>query len=160
MSKLTPKQQRFVDAYMKGMNATRAAIRAGYSPRSAYSTGERMLRNAEVGAEVERLIAERIERTGVEADRGVEELARLAFSDLREHVEWGPNRVVQKESEGLTDEAAATEAAPPAAWGPFSALRHSQLRRAGWHAPRRPQISAPQKMRHPAYIRIASAPRY
>ncbi len=91
---------------MKDMNATRAAIRAGYSPRSAYSTGEQMLRNAEVAAEVERLIAERIERTGIEADRGLEELGRLAFSDLREHVEWGPNRVVLKESAGLTDGAA------------------------------------------------------
>lgn len=110
MAKLTLKQRVFVAEYMKDMNATRAAIRAGYSPRSAYSTGERLLRNAEVAVEVERLVEKRIERSGIEADWVLEELARLAFSDLREHVEWGPNRVVLKESAGLTDEAAAAVA--------------------------------------------------
>lgn len=107
---ITPKQRVFVAEYMKDMNATRAAIRAGYSRRSAHNQGQRMIKNDEVAAEIERLMAERIERTGIEADRVLEELGRLAFSDLREHVEWGPNRVVLKESEGLTDEAAAAVA--------------------------------------------------
>lgn len=49
---LTPRQQRFVQEYLVDLNATQAAIRAGYSARSAYSTGERLLRNAEVAAAV------------------------------------------------------------------------------------------------------------
>lgn len=103
----TAKQQLFIAEYLKDLNATRAAIRAGYSTRTARSIGQENLTKPDIAAEIERLIAERIERTGIEADRVLEELGRLAFSDLREHVEWGPGRVVLKESEGLTDEAAA-----------------------------------------------------
>ena len=65
---LTPKQQTFVEEYLKDLNATQAAIRAGYSPKSAYSTGERLLRNAEVEAAVKQGKRERSERTKVDAD--------------------------------------------------------------------------------------------
>lgn len=45
---MTAKQKRFCDEYLVDLNATQAAIRAGYSDGSAYSTGHRMLKNAEV----------------------------------------------------------------------------------------------------------------
>ncbi|NCC69717.1 MAG: terminase small subunit, partial [Clostridia bacterium] len=49
MSKaLTPKQQAFVQEYLCDLNATQAAIRAGYSERTAGSQGERMLKNVEI----------------------------------------------------------------------------------------------------------------
>jgi phage terminase small subunit len=49
---LTPKQAAFVMEYLKDLNATQAAIRAGYSKKTASSQGERLLRNAEVQAAV------------------------------------------------------------------------------------------------------------
>lgn len=45
---LNPKQQRFVEEYLCDLNATQAAIRAGYSERTAYSQGQRLLKHAEV----------------------------------------------------------------------------------------------------------------
>ena len=50
MGGLTPKQKRFVDEYLVDGNATQAAIRAGYSPKTAYSAGERLLRNVEISS--------------------------------------------------------------------------------------------------------------
>ena len=48
MAKLTAKQQRFVDEYLIDLNATQAAIRAGYSKGTAYSIGVENLRKAEI----------------------------------------------------------------------------------------------------------------
>lgn len=48
MKKLTNKQYRFIDEYLIDSNATQAAIRAGYSEKTAYSQGQRMLNNVEV----------------------------------------------------------------------------------------------------------------
>lgn len=53
------KQKLFADEYLIDLNATQAAIRAGYSERSAYSTGERMLKNAEVQEYIEKRLEEK-----------------------------------------------------------------------------------------------------
>ncbi len=45
---MTPKQQRFAEEYVVDHNATQAAKRAGYSPKTAYSQGQRLLKNVEV----------------------------------------------------------------------------------------------------------------
>ncbi|MFM9860703.1 terminase small subunit [Pseudoxanthobacter sp. M-2] len=82
-AKLTPRQARFVQEYLVDLNATRAAIRAGYSPRSAETNGNRMLRNAQVAAAVEAAMAERQIRTEITADRVIRELAKIAFLDPR-----------------------------------------------------------------------------
>jgi len=82
---LTPKQQTFVQEYLKDLNATQAAIRAGYSPKSAYSTGERLLRNAEVAAAVDKGKRERSERTKVDADyvlRRLHDIDQLDVLDI------------------------------------------------------------------------------
>ena len=47
---MNDKQAKFIAEYTKDLNATQAAIRAGYSPRSAYSQGQRLLKKAEVQA--------------------------------------------------------------------------------------------------------------
>lgn len=52
--KLTPRQQRFVEAYSLEPNATRAALAAGYSKRTAPSQGARLLKNANVAAELQK----------------------------------------------------------------------------------------------------------
>src|SRR5689334_19926091 len=104
---LNERQARFVAEYLLDLNATQAAIRAGYSTRSAYSTGERMLRNAEVAAAIAEAQAARSRRTEVTADRVVLELARVAFGDPRRVMEWGPGGVKLRPSAELTDEEAA-----------------------------------------------------
>ena len=45
---MTEKQAKFITEYTKDLNATQAAIRAGYSPKTAYSQGQRLLKNVEV----------------------------------------------------------------------------------------------------------------
>jgi phage terminase small subunit len=52
MTKLTPKQLKFIDEYLIDMNATAAAERAGYSKKTAYSQGQRLLKNVEVAAAI------------------------------------------------------------------------------------------------------------
>ena len=52
---LTPKQQAFVNEYLTSHNATQAAIQAGYSQRSAYSQGQRLLKKAEIAQRLEEL---------------------------------------------------------------------------------------------------------
>ncbi len=49
---LTARQERFVDEYLADLNATQAAIRAGYSARSAHVEGSRLLTNAKVAAAI------------------------------------------------------------------------------------------------------------
>ena len=78
---LNPKQGRFVAEYLLDLNATQAAIRAGYSPRTAYSQGQRLLKDAEILAAVAVAQAKRSEEVGVDADRVIREAACLAFYD-------------------------------------------------------------------------------
>lgn len=78
---LSPKQQAFVAEYLVDLNATQAAIRAGYSAATAYSQGERLLRNVEVKTAIDAAKAARAERTVVSQDRVIAELARMALYD-------------------------------------------------------------------------------
>lgn len=104
---LNDRQRLFVAEYMKDLNATRAAIRAGYSKRSAHNQGQRMIKNDYVGAAIAQAMRERVERVIADGDDVLRELTRLGLSDMRDHVEWGPDGVKLKESAGLTDGAAA-----------------------------------------------------
>lgn len=80
---ITPKKRQFAAEYLIDLNATKAAERAGYSSKTAYSQGERLLRDVEV----KKLIAEAMElrskSTQITAERVLQELARVAFFDPR-----------------------------------------------------------------------------
>ena len=78
---LTAKQKCFVEEYLIDLNATQAAIRAGYSPRTANNQINRLLVNAGIVKAIDKAIAERSRRTGVTQDRVIRELARIAFLD-------------------------------------------------------------------------------
>ena len=78
---LSAKRQAFCREYVIDYNATAAAIRAGYSPKSAHNIAKELLKIESVTAEVERLKAEESRRTGVTKERIMRELARLAFVD-------------------------------------------------------------------------------
>ena len=79
MAKLTEKQWRFVDEYLIDLNATQAAIRAGYSVKTADKQGYQLLEKTRVAEAISEKMAERSRRTGVNQDRVVMELAKIAF---------------------------------------------------------------------------------
>ena len=81
---MTPKQQRFVREYLNDFNATQAAIRAGYSPKGASVQGARLLANAKVQAEVERLSKDKDDELGLSNERILHKLAQIGFSDDEE----------------------------------------------------------------------------
>lgn len=81
MHSLSPKQKRFVDEYLLDLNSTQAAIRAGYSPKSANSAGPRLLENVDVAAAIISAKLERAKDTGINAARVLEEIAHMAFYD-------------------------------------------------------------------------------
>lgn len=90
---LTAKQQRFVDEYLIDLNATQAAIRAGYSKKTASSQGERLLRNVEVRKYLASQREELQGRVKITQDMVLRELAKIGFSDIRKVVRWGETMV-------------------------------------------------------------------
>jgi phage terminase small subunit len=80
-SVLTPKQAQFVREFLVDLNATQAAIRAGYSKRSAYAQSSQLLNHPAIIAAIDAAKAERSTRTEIRAERVLEEIAALAFYD-------------------------------------------------------------------------------
>lgn len=79
---LTPKQQRFVEEYLCDLNATQAAIRAGYSAKTAAAAGRRNLANPQIWGQIQAGMDERSQRTEINQDRVLKEEACIAFSDI------------------------------------------------------------------------------
>jgi phage terminase small subunit len=80
--KLTAQQAAFVGYYLVHLNAAEAARRAGYSPKHADIIGSRVLRNPLVRAALAKRQAAQLQRVELSADRVLEELRRVAFSDI------------------------------------------------------------------------------
>ncbi len=87
MGEMTPKQKRFADEYMIDLNATAAAIRAGYSAKTACEQGARLLANVKIADYIKQRMAERERRTEITQDRVVQELATIAFADMADFVQ-------------------------------------------------------------------------
>ncbi|CUJ53467.1 Terminase small subunit [Achromobacter xylosoxidans] len=102
---LTDKQRRFVDEYLVDLNATQAAIRAGYSEKTAYSIGNENLSKPEIADAIQEAQAERSRRTDITQDMVLRELAKIGFSDIRKVVRWGRTELRMAGA----DEDAATE---------------------------------------------------
>ena len=79
VARLTKKNEVFCKEYLIDLNATQAAIRAGYSVDSAGSIGSELLKKPEIRARVEKEMADRSKRVGINADRVLRELGRIAF---------------------------------------------------------------------------------
>ena len=86
--KLTLKQKRFVDEYLVDLNATEAALRAGYSKRTAYSIGNENLKKPEVQKEIQERMKDRQERTEIAQDKVLKELAHIAYDDIRNYLKF------------------------------------------------------------------------
>ncbi|RMK72544.1 terminase small subunit [Pseudomonas aeruginosa] len=79
---LTKKQRLFVDEYLIDLNATQAAIRAGYSARRATEIGYQLLQRPEVAQAIQAAMAERSKRTEVEADYVIRRLREIDEMDV------------------------------------------------------------------------------
>lgn len=88
---MNDKQRRFVEEYLIDLNATQAAIRAGYSAKTAYSAGQRLLKDVEVQRAVTDAQGKRSARTEITQDRVLQELARIGFADMRKLLRWTGN---------------------------------------------------------------------
>jgi phage terminase small subunit len=88
---LTQKQRRFVEEYLVDLNATQAAIRAGYSPNAAAEQGYENLIKPHVAAEIAKLRKEQSERTKVSADQVIEHLERIALYNPMDYIRIGEN---------------------------------------------------------------------
>lgn len=84
---MTKKQKRFVEEYLIDLNATQAAIRAGYSPDTAGSIGAENLKKPEIKSRIDKAMAERSKRTGINQDRVLQELARIGFAKITDVVD-------------------------------------------------------------------------
>lgn len=82
MAELTAKQRLFVAEYLKDLNATQAAIRAGYSDKSAHVNGPRLLDNAEVKAAIDAATDKRAQAVGIDANWVLQRLALEAEADI------------------------------------------------------------------------------
>lgn len=104
MPKLTQKQKRFVDEYLVDLNATQAAIRAGYSEKTAYSIGQRILKNVEIQAAIERSQKEREKRTEITQDRVLQELTKIGFANITDFVEIKEGYVNVKDTSEIPED--------------------------------------------------------
>ena len=83
MSKLTTKQQLFVDEYLVDLNATRAAIRAGYSEKTAEFQASRLLKNVKIEKTLEIRMKARERRTAITHDKVLEDIERIKQDAMR-----------------------------------------------------------------------------
>jgi len=101
--KLTARQARFVDEYLVDLNATRAAIAAGYSKRTAAQAGHEVLTNPKVAAEIARRQQERSKRLDINADRVIGELAKIAFGNVGDFYREGEDGRLEVDMRALLD---------------------------------------------------------
>lgn len=81
MARLTDKQKKFVEEYLIDLNATQAAIRAGYSEKNADKIGSELLGKTRVSEAIQSAMAKRSARTEITQDMVLNELAKIAFSN-------------------------------------------------------------------------------
>ena len=84
---MTKKQKRFIEEYLIDLNATQAAIRAGYSPKTAKDIGCENLAKPNISDAIDKAMAERSRRTGINQDRILQELARIGLAKITDVVD-------------------------------------------------------------------------
>lgn len=84
---LTEKQKRFVAEYLIDLNATQAAIRAGYSEKTADRIGPELLGKTCVSAAIQEAIKKRQKRVEITQDRVLQELAAIGFANMADYAQ-------------------------------------------------------------------------
>lgn len=80
---LTPKQKRFVEEYLIDLNATQAAIRAGYSAKTANEQGAQNLAKLSIAKAIQEAMDKRSKKAEITHEKVIAEIAKLAFADIR-----------------------------------------------------------------------------
>lgn len=100
LAPLRPKHRRFVEEYLVDLNATKAAVRAGYARSSAHVTSCRLLARADVRQRVEAALEEQF---GITKMSIIEELAAIAFHDIADYMSWTDKAIHITPSDQLTE---------------------------------------------------------
>ena len=87
MSGLTKKQERFAEEYPVDLNAKQAAIRAGYSERTAEQIGYQLLQKTSVQERIKKVMEQRSKRTEITQDRVLDEIGKVAFHEAADYAE-------------------------------------------------------------------------
>lgn len=87
MANLTPKQQRFVEEYLIDLNATQAAIRAGYSEKTANEIGAENLAKPSIAKAIQDALKERSERVQIDADYVLKRLVEIDQMDVADIID-------------------------------------------------------------------------
>ncbi len=103
---LNDKQQRFCDEYLIDLNATQAAIRSGYSKKTAYSQGQRLLKHAEVKAYIDARMAEKEKELIADQDEVLKYLTKVLRGESQSEI------VVVENIGDFTSEARLLQKAP------------------------------------------------
>lgn len=85
-NKLTAKQLVFIEEYLIDLNATQAAIRAGYSKKTAQQVGSQNLSKLVIQTEIQKAMKQRSERTGITAIKILDAIAEIGFADFSEDI--------------------------------------------------------------------------
>ena len=127
---MTPRHRRFVEEYLVDLNASQAALRAGYTEKSCRNKGCQLLKRPEVKEAVEAALEARGRSMRITTGRVLLELARVAFADPTRIAEWGPQGLTLKAHETLTpdDKAAIQEIVAFPDGGPTRIRLHDKLR--------------------------------
>ena len=122
------RQQRFVEEYLIDLNGKAAATRAGYSPKSAVITASQLLAKPRIREQIDKVMAERSERTKITADQVVRELARVAFGNTKQIVSWGADGIILRESSELSEDEAAAVASVEETKTGLKVKQHDKVR--------------------------------
>ena len=90
---ITNQQARFVEYYVQSLNATQAAIKAGYSAKTAHVLGYQLLQNPLVSAAISQISEKQSQNIGLTTERLLQEAMRLAFFDIRKLVDGEGNPI-------------------------------------------------------------------
>ena len=99
---LTARQRRFIDEYLVDLNASQAALRAGYAPRTAPSMGHENLHKPEIQLAISARQQGLAVGHAVTPERVIQELALVAFANMADYAAWDSSGVTLKASTALT----------------------------------------------------------
>lgn len=102
--KLTPKQRLFVREYVKDFNATQAAIRAGYSKKTAASQGERLLRNVDIQGQVKAILNSKEDEAEADRKLVLDSLRTIIKSKVTDYAQFQGERMRISDTEDLSEE--------------------------------------------------------
>lgn len=100
---LTDKQDKFIDEYLIDLNATQAAIRAGYSEKTARQIGQNLLTKVDIQESIQARMEERQKRTHITQDKVLNEIAAVAFANATDLVKVQDGIVCIKDTDTLEE---------------------------------------------------------